>query len=450
MPTFKRSSTIVDVHRIKRPGIGSVYQGKITIGELARALMNGDIRYAPKYQRGLKQSDENTFDNQTLLDISNERLLIEKNRAYAMACKYLMALNGEDIALYNPDVIWNARAMDGVEQPTYDEKSRTLEIHSNISIPDSAHRHYLYFTLYQWKLDPDSIPEEVVISEDGNAVDNGDIQEWIKSFDPENAEESSVLVQVFNLTSEREGKLFDEYNVEGKQPSKSASIDMFPDKTASRRFITALMKRCQIFGESEVETRFNTIGSASRKITTISTLDVAIKPFNSRLLALEKEFAKGKYSDLVDFVAKFWEEWANHFPEFQPTASGFARQQLRKTSYAMSNIMFFPLFRIAFDTWQHYDNTNTDWGGAKEWRDALARIAGDVECHDPNNPGKIIRVRIMARDSDVSVGNPDWQGKILVQKSESKGGLVGWTLSSTRQTRDSAYHYLVDKAGIKL
>jgi hypothetical protein len=212
------------------------------------------------------------------------------------------------------------------------------------------------------------------------------------------------------------------------------------------------MRSCPIFSESEIETRSNTIGSASRKITTVSTLDVAVKPFNKKLLELEKN-SRTKYNDLVEFMSGFWQEWANNFPEFQPTASGAARQQLRKTSFAMSNIMFFPLFRMAFEFWQEFDKTNTDWRNTKEWQDAIAKLTQHVEVEVPDpakvNARKTVKVPIMARESDSSVGNPEWRGKILVESFNSEGKSVGWNVSSTRQTRDSAYYYLLEKAGRK-
>jgi hypothetical protein len=45
-------------------------------------------------------------------------------------------------------------------------------------------------------------------------------------------------------------------------------------------------------------------------------------------------------------------------------------------------------------------------------------------------------------------GNPDWQGKILTRTFDSNGKPTGWSLSSTRQTRDAAFHYLVEKSGL--
>lgn len=449
MAKFKKTVAIEDVHRIKRPGIGHVYVGRISIGDLAEALADGDLRYAPKYQRGMKQSDDNYFDSETLLEITNERLEIQVKRAEAMAAKYLIALGDDpERVLFNPDVIWNAR-YDPERQPEYDAKQRVLTVRTTITIPDSAHRHYAYYLLWKWAANPESIPEDITLSaDDGESISSGDLEKLIQNFDPFDDEESAVLVQVFNVSKEREGWLFDEYNVEGKRPSNAASIDMFSDKTASRRFVMALMERCAIFDRNEVEVRSNTIAPASRKLTTIATLDAAIKPYSKRLLVLEKD--KRKHADLVDFFVHFYAEIATHIPEFQPTASGKARQDLRKRSFAIANIIYFPLFRLAFDLWEKYSQGGIDWRTEQEWRDGIARITGKTKVTQED--GSVIEVPVMARDSDEPgwTGNPAWQGKILTQKFDSQGQAQGWSLSSTRQTRDAAFHYLAQVAGVDL
>ncbi len=440
MAMFTKNVVIGDVHRVKRPGIGAVFVGKITIGDLAQALTDGDIKYAPKYQRGLKPSEDNVYHPDSLIDIHSDKLLIESKRAEAMAAKYLMALSGEgDRMLFNPDVIWNARREPNRPAADYDETNRRLTLHSTITVPDSAHRHFAYYLLKQWKTDSEAVPDEVVIAEDGETVDKDSLVRWLEKFNPDDADESAILVQVFNVPREMEGKLFDEYNVEGKKPSTSASIDMFSDKTASRRFVAELQKKCEIFGPSEVETRANTIAAASRKITTVSTLDVAIKPFNVKLRGLEKQ--KEAYADLIAFFCAFYTVWAEHFPAFLPTASGKARQDLRKTSFAMSNIMFFPMFRLAFEIWEGFNKAGKDWRESADWRDGLARLAGDVTI-DGQFSGPF-----MARDSEdpYQQGNPGWHGKILVQKFDGHGKPQGWSLSSTRQTRDTAYHYILEQ-----
>lgn len=440
MAKFTKNVVIEDIHRVKRPGIGDVFVGRITVGDLADALAAGDVKYAPKYQRGMKLSEDNVYDPDSLVDIHSDKLLIETKRAEAMAAKYLIALSGEGTRmLFNPDVIWNARKDPNRPAADYDEKKRQLTLHSTITVPDSAHRHYAYYLLRQWKADSDAVPDEVVIAEDGEAIDKDSLVRWLQAFDPYDDEESAILVQVFNVPRDLEGKLFDEYNVEGKKPSTSASIDMFSDKTASRRFVAELQKKCEIFGPSEVETRANTIAAASRKITTVSTLDVAIKPFNAKLRGLEKH--KETYADLIAFFCAFYTEWAVHFPEFLPTASGKARQDLRKTSFAMSNIMFFPMFRLAFELWEGFNKAAKDWREDASWREGVARLAGEITI-DGKFTGPF-----MARDSEdpYQQGNPGWYGKILVQKFDAQGKPQGWSLSSTRQTRDTAYHYLVEQ-----
>jgi len=452
-----RETTLNDVHRIKRPGIGYVYRGKITIGGLYLGLKYGDIRYAPKYQRGYRPAVKDVTEYETLVEITTEGLLIEVPRAESMAAKYLMALrNYGDKHLYNPDVIWNARKDTNRPGTTYDADRRQLKLYTNLTIPDSGHRHFAYYLLGEWKNDPEAIPDIVEIEKDGDTVDGGQLAEWIEAFDPFDEEESSVLVEVFNLDKEQEGRLFDEYNDEAKKPSTAVAIDLYPDKTPSRRFIYKLMDASTIFSRGEIETRANTIGSKSRKLTTVATMEAAIRPYSKELLALEKESSKA-YGDLVEFFAEFYAEWSKHYPEFQASASGEARNKLRKTSFALSNIIFFPMFRLAFELWKQYRANGADWKSpTAEWRDGVTRLGGKVKMSipDPKDEKKTVEVAvpIMGRDSEdpPQVGNPAWQGRILVRKFDDNGHPTGWSLSSTRQTRDAAYHYLVEAGGFKM
>ena len=87
-----------------------------------------------------------------------------------------------------------------------------------------------------------------------------------------------------------------------------------------------------------------------------------------------------------------------------------------------------------------------------EWKNGLARLAGDVEIPDPNDEPKTLMVPLMARDvaeADMP-GNPAWYGKILIQQFDPAGESKGWSLSSTRQTRDAAYHYLAKASEVNL
>jgi hypothetical protein len=118
----------------------------------------------------------------------------------------------------------------------------------------------------------------------------------------------------------------------------------------------------------------------------------------------------------------------------------------------MTNIMFFPMMRMAFELWTKYTKDGVNWRSEDEWKDALAKLAVPVTTKDAN--GDPVTVDVMARDytdenGNLVPGNPDWRGKILVEKFKD-GKPTGWSLSSTRQTRDAAYHYLVATAEVEL
>src|SRR5438128_1611623 len=72
----------------------------------------------------------------------------------------------------------------------------------------------------------------------------------------------------------------------------------------------------------------------------------------SELAALEK--TPDAYEDLVDFMGAFFEEWAHHFPAFLPDKSADERNKLRSESFALSNVMFHPLFKLAYDLWKNH------------------------------------------------------------------------------------------------
>jgi hypothetical protein len=455
-----KNITLQNVHAVQRPGIGNVYKATVTVGELHGALLDGDIGYSLKYQRGPKKNVEVEEDKTgMLLSIYDNRLNIVKSRAEQIAVKYLMARNVEHspYVLYNSDVIWNARNDEDRPDPDHDELKNHLSIFSRISIPDSAHRHYGYFLLGLWKKDPSRIPMQVVVeSESGDSVSREQIQSWLEEFDPFDAKESSVFVEIYNLTQEAEGRLFSEFNELNQKPSNAASIDMYAGRTPSTRFVDSLMNASAVFARSEIETRFNTIGSKSRKLTTNATMASAIKPFSKRLFELEK--TPKAYEDLIKFFVEFYDDWSNHHKEFLPEASADARNKLRETSFALSNIIFFPMFRLAFELWEKYRKDGTNWNASQEWRDGLARLAGVTKV----TVGDVkVEVPVLARDhkvyknkddkeGSVVPGNPDWRGKILVETFDHAGKPTGWSVSSTRQTRDAAFHYLVEMSKMKL
>ena len=166
-----------------------------------------------------------------------------------------------------------------------------------------------------------------------------------------------------------EGRLYDEFNADSKPPARAVAIDLNQQKTPTRRFAYALMDRCSIFSRDEVETRANTIGSKSRKLTTNSTLEGAVRPIRSKLVA-QKD--KGSYQDLLDFTCAFFEEWGRHFPAFQPNTTAEERHRLREQSFALSNVMMFPLFQLVYDLWSGYHESKKEWKGDKAWKDTVA------------------------------------------------------------------------------
>jgi len=195
------------------------------------------------------------------------------------------------------------------------------------------------------------IPESVEVSADGNTITQEEIKSLLKYLKPD-ADDAEVFVEVFNLNKIQEGRLFNELNMEEKKPSNAVSIDMFPDKSADRRFVSKLMSSCGIFGSDEMKRHFNAIAEKSRKLTTNVTLTSAIKPYSRELLKLERDYSV--YADLISFFCECYKEWSNHFPVFKPMASGDDRQDLRENSFAASNIMFFPMFRLAWELCNKY------------------------------------------------------------------------------------------------
>jgi hypothetical protein len=348
-----------------------------------------------------------------LLPINHPELQIDTRRAQAMAVKYLLG------RLYTTHITWNARIEAGLPVPRYDAVKRTLELETDITIPDTAHRHLAYYWLVSWKLDPTTIPLEVVV--DGVPVSEDEIRELMQNFDPKL---ESVYVDVYQLSPENEGYLYDEFNSDQKPPAGAVAIDLNPTKTPSRRFVYDLMSVSPIFSREQIETRRNTIGSKSRKLTTVSTLEAAVRPMTKQLAQLEGDHEAR--ADLLDFTAAFFEQYASHHPAWKTLATAEQRQQLRDASFALSNIMFHPLFRVVFRLWEDLHKREVDWTEDTGWHDVVDAIAA------PN---------VMDRD------NPAWQGKIMIASYDAEGK-PAWSVSSTRQTREAAYQYLCDVAGL--
>jgi hypothetical protein len=425
------TTTVKNVHDfVEMPGTGRVYRGTISVSQLGKLIKKGTLKYAPGYQRGFKGVRENPADYEPLQPLTNPALQVKLKRAEEMAVKYL------DGKLFSAGVIWNARKEEGEPGPEWDPETHELSIYTEITVPDTAHRHLNYYLLERWKRDPAQIPVSVIVNE--MPVYKEKILDLLNRFDPNN---SLVFLEIYNLSPVHEGHLYDQFNNDAKKPDRAVGIQLNRQKTPSRRFVDALMNASPIFSEFEVETRSNTIGSDSRKLTTISTLVAAAEQpsLKNLLVQLESDDKNASvHSDLVLFFNEFFTEYAKVFPVFQPSTPAEDRQKARSTdgSFALSNIIFFPLFRMARDLWIHYREHKLDWRTQDDWKKAIAKLDGQVA--GENGDGK---VSVMSRS------NPSWRGKVLVE-TYGPSGVTGYSLSSTRQTRDAAYQYLLEVSGL--
>lgn len=432
MPLMTSNTTLNDVRRVHRPeAIGAVYRAEMSFEELFNLIRFNRIQYSPRYQRGFsKREDRTDLEFDQLLSITDDRAQIQSGRAEEMAVKFLTG------QLYSVNIVWNARREDDIDL-LYDADRHTLDVQTTIVVPDTAHRHLFIYTLVLWKKDPERVPAKVTIFEGSQEITREEIWDLLDEFEPE---DTFVFCDVYNISAEQEGQLYDEFNSEAKKPSSATAIDQFPDKTPARRFMLRLTTETAVFDRDEIETRFNTIAGKSRKLTTNATMVTAIKGMvrSARDLAV-LEHDKERWDDLIDFFDQFFLEWAHHFPEFEPGTPQGPRQELRARSFAMSNILMHPLFKLVFDLWSDYDRNDEDWRMQDGWKDAVAKLGGTRNIEHPDT-GEQVTVGVMDRD------NPEWRERILVPQYGPDGKVEKWQLSSTRQTRAAAYAYLREVA----
>jgi len=433
MPLLSQQITLNDVRRVRRPeGVGYVYRAEISFEELFHVIRYNRIHYSPRYQRGFsKREDRQDLEFDQLLSITDDRAQIDPGRSEEMAVKLLI---GE---LYSVNIVWNARYEDDIDVE-YDAERHTLGIRTTIVVPDTAHRHLFGYLLVLWKLDPERVPAKVSIFEGSAEFSREEIWDLLEDFDPAN---TYIFCDVYNVTAEQEGKIYDEFNSEAKRPSNAAAIAQYESKTPARRLMSDLMDGTTVFARDEIETRFNTIAGKSRKLTTNATMVAAIKGMvrSVRDLALLEKDTK-RWDDLIEFFDSFFLEWAAQFPEFEPGIDYVQRQELRARSFALSNIIMHPLFKLVYDLWSEYDRDGEDWRREDLWKDAVAKLGGKVTVTDPDT-NKQVTVDVMDRK------NPEWRERILVPVY-GPAGVEKWQLSSTRQTRAAAYAYLRQVAGL--
>jgi hypothetical protein len=185
---------------------------------------------------------------------------------------------------------------------------------------------------------------------DGTPVTEDDIIKALKDFRPD---EEHIYVDVYSLSKCARGlPLRREFNSDQKPPSGAAAIDLNPTKTPSRRLISKIMDKSKILARAEVETPATRFGTSSRKLITTPTME---RPCAVHQGPRELEVLKdGRYSDLVDFYCSFIDEWATTTRPGSPEHAD-ARWDLRHRSFALSNIIIHPMFRLAFELWRHYD-----------------------------------------------------------------------------------------------
>jgi hypothetical protein len=419
--------------RDAEPGLGYVYEARVSHLQLFRMMERHDVLYSPRYQRGFTQRlgdepDEKGWFN-SLLEVKDERLNISQPRCEEMAVRWLR----QDMT--NRSIIWNARITPAFPDPKFrsDEKKRYLDVYSALTVPDSGHRHRALYTLVEWKLDPRSVPDQVIV--DRQAVERAELLRLLGQYEPEHC---WVNVTIYAVKPDQEGKIFYQANNLSKPAGPSVGYDLNRDQTPETRFITALMGKADIFAETEIERRFTRIGEKSRKATTLSTLVEAAKVMNRTLQQYERS-DRAKYDELVAFVDTFFQEFAQHYPAWLSNASTADRQAARQHSYAMTNVMVHALFRLAYTLFENMDSASVDWRKDVAWKASVAKMAAKITITDK---GKKLVVDPFSKD------NPAWRGKILVQGFDRKSRRQTWGISNTRQTRQAAYTYVLSLAGL--
>ena len=418
-------SSFVEVNqttRIKRHPHGYTYRAIVSLDVLYDLLHRSVITYSPYYQRGMsnKKIDPTAAELKKLYPIDHEDIQIFPKKRDEIAVKFLMGVNDAGKSLFNNIVTWNAR-LEPNKECDYSEEDCTLKIYTKITIPDSAHRHAAYYQLGMWQKYPEEIPRTVIVDHEKFSGDQ--IQDWLGNLD---LAKEQVNVEIFHIAADQEGRLYDELNADQSKPSPSRQVTLNMDKNPQRRIVRDLLGASEILSESQIETQKSTIGKASRKLVTSNTLVKSFEQEIGRLIELEDD--QLVRDDFLEFACEFLKEWANFFDAFKPKSTATSRHKFRETSYAAHNIIFFPLVRIMLKMHKKYCIDGKDWRKEIYWKDVIARLAGDDKKGKWKGP-------VFSKD------NPNWQGGITTKKT-SKTGVVKWSVSSTRDTREFAFGYL--------
>lgn len=412
---FKTSTIIKDVDYCHGPGHG-VYKGSITLEDIYKGLSNAVLLYCPATQRGffdpLNPDANDSFDFTNFYVISNPNLELDKNKVNEIAIAFLRD------QLMNVELVWNARASEGDTHVIYNKETRELIISGVITIPDSAHRHKAYFTLFKWKENMDLIPEKVTISESGEVMTKKEIVDLLdKKFDPH----CKRFLTIYNVVPEQEARIFGQANMNTKRANSAQSARVQKDISPEARFLDYLMSSTTIFERHQVESNKTTIHKNSRKLVPNSTLLNALKPFRKKIYEYEKNIKIR--NDLANFIDDFYTRLSHDYKAIDPSAGAVERHTCRQESLIISNVMFSVLFKIAIELWESYHCAGVSWVDHPLFIQVISALNQDVTC-EQNETGKI---------NLMSKSNVDWVGKVINEKKQ---------ITNNRLSQRSAYEYL--------
>lgn len=407
---------------------GDWFDIKIGVDELCYSLENSRILYSENYSRGLKKAkganqSPNKNSKEMFLPITDSRVQITQKKAMEMAVEKLRN------TFYIFNLVWNARPDPRVPPPQFNKKEGTLSIYGSLTIPDSAHRHYSLFLINKWKNDPHSIPNKGVKVK-GVTVSKKEIIDLVHAFNLEH----KVKVHLLTLDAEEEGKLFYQWNQGNTKANASRAANVNRDADPRTRFVFSLLQKSNVLTEHEIELNSTSLGGNSSKLVPVSTLISACDKHMEELANYEKEI--GIYKNLIQFFVAFLDELSVQYPALKPNASVESRKMLREQNFILSNVMFHPLFKIAFEFFGKYHENRKKWQTDDAWKKFLSHVA---QAENELETGEVVKA--------MSRKNPFWEGTIgkSVVKSD---GTLSWHFNNKWSAKDEAYRYLCEIGGM--
>ena len=158
-----------------------------------------------------------------------------------MAAKYLMSFAERfDDRLFETEVLWNIRPSEVGLTATFVPSSRILSIPNecSVTVPDSGHRHYAFLEVGRWMRDPSLIPKNGIVFNplDNKLLTSEQIEELLLAINPKDPVVGAIMLKIYALSEEDEGRLFYEKNQEGKPVTRGQALRINPTATNSGRF----------------------------------------------------------------------------------------------------------------------------------------------------------------------------------------------------------------------